>query len=375
MPLAEALGHVTAADVVSARDYPPFDASAMDGFAFAAGDTAGATPAAPAGLPITCESRAGRAPPMLGEGSACTISTGAMMPIGCDTVVPTERAVLLERAGHRVLTFEAPEIPGRNVRLRGEDARAGELVLPAGRMIAAQAIGALACYGLSDLSVLAQPRIAILPTGDELAGDAPSGVVDSNGPMIAAAARALGLPVTRHAPVGDAARTIEAAFRAILGTGSTDLLVSTGGVSAGDHDHVAAALRAMGATIHFHGIRMRPGKPVLFATFEDGTPFFGLPGNPVAALVGFRFLVTAAIRAMIGRPIEQGEPMTLDVAGRPGTTVFIKARRSGAAIEVLPGQQSHRMRPLLDANCWLAVDELASMQTRVRCFTLAATMD
>jgi molybdopterin molybdotransferase len=120
---------------------------------------------------------------------------------------------------------------------------------------------------------------------------------------------------------------------------------------------------------------MRPGKPVLFATFADGTPFFGLPGNPVAALVGFRFLVTAAIRAMTGRPIEQGEPITLDVAGRPGTTVFLKARRSVAAIEVLPGQQSHRMRPLLDANCWLAVDEDLSSRSQVRCFGLSATMD
>lgn len=347
----------------------------MDGFAFAARDTAGATAAMPAGLPITCESRAGRAPPLPGAGSACAISTGAMLPPGCDTVLPRERAAISDRAGRRVLTFETPETAARNVRLRGEDARAGDLILSAGSMIGAEAIGALGCYGLIDLPVFALPRVSIVPTGDELAADAPSGIVDSNGPMIAAAARVLGLPVTRHAPVGDGARTIEAAFRAILGAGSTDILVSTGGVSTGDHDHVAAALRAMGATIHFHGILMRPGKPVLYATFADGTPLFGLPGNPVAALVGFRFLVAAAIRAMTGRPAERGEPVSLDVAGRPGTTILLKARRSAGAIEVLPGQQSHRMRPLLEANCWLAVDEEGSSRPQVRYFTLAATMD
>jgi molybdopterin molybdotransferase len=349
----------------------------MDGFAFAARDTVRATVNSPVALPIRGESRAGSARLMIGDGSACAINTGAIVPIGCDTVLPSEHAIIRDQAGGPALGFAAPEAPGRNVRLRGEDARVGETVLSSGNIIGAEAIGALACFGVTDLLVFAPPRLAIVATGDELTGDAPSGIVDSNGPMVAAAAQALGLPVTRHAPVGDAVGTIEASFRTILDTGSADILVSTGGVSAGDHDHVSAALAAMGATIHFHGIRMRPGKPVLFATFPNGTPFFGLPGNPVAALIGFRFLVAAAVRAMMDREVEQGDPVSLDVIGRPGTTVLLKARqgRTAAEIEILPGQQSHRMRSLLEANSWLAVDEGPSGSTRVRRFPLRPELD
>ncbi|WEK00872.1 MAG: molybdopterin molybdotransferase MoeA [Candidatus Sphingomonas phytovorans] len=379
VPLADALGRMTAADIRAARDHPAFDASAMDGFAFAARDVSGATADCPVTLPVGGESRAGGALPSISEGAACVISTGAMMPPEYDTVIATERASVTELAGRMSLRFDAPETAGRNVRRRGEDVRAGELVLPIGSAISPETIGALGCFGLVDLPVWAQPRVAIIPTGDELVGHGtPSGIADSNGPMIAAATAALGLPVTRSAPVADCPRSIENALRAALTPGSADIIISTGGVSVGNHDHVSATLRAMGATVHFHGARMRPGKPILFATFENGPMFFGLPGNPVAALVGFRFFVSAAIRAMAGRPLEKGQSVPADLPTRPGTTLLLKARQSaadgGQSIEILPDQRSHMMRPLLSANRWLAVDEEASLP-RARCFPLAATLE
>lgn len=376
VPLADALDRWTAADLFSARDCPGFNASAMDGFAFAAGATAGATAEMPAALAIAGEYRAGHSSTAAIPGAAYPISTGARMPIGCDTVITTERARVIEKSGQRFLVFHMPETIGRNVRCQGEDAQAGALVLPPGQRITAEAIGALASYGVSDAPVFRSPRISIIPTGDELGGaSAPSTIPDANGPMIRASAASLGLPVQCHAPVDDDPAQIERAFRAVLASGSTDILISTGGVSGGDHDHIAAVLRAMGARIHFHGVRMRPGKPVLFASFADGTLFFGLPGNPVAALLGFRFFVLAAVRAMLGRPPETGEPVSVDVPGRAGTTLFLRARRDQSGIEVLPEQQSHRMRSLLAANCWLSVDLAPAGRSLVRCYGLSANLE
>lgn len=375
VPLADALGLITFRRITAARDYPAFDASAMDGFAFPASATLGATCDRPILLSITGESRAGGAIPSLRDGSACAISTGGIIPPGSDTVIPRERAAIIDRAGRSFISFDAPELPGRNVRQRGEDIRKDESVLSPGTIVTAEMIGALGCFGLTDLSVFGRPRIVIIPTGDELVGErAPSSIIDSNGPMIAAAAMALGLPVTRQTPVRDCRQEIEDAYREVLLSGSAQIIVSIGGVSVGDHDHVAAALRALGATIHFNGVRMRPGKPALFATFADGTLFFGLPGNPVAALVSFRFFVTAAIRAMMGKPLEAGEPVQATASGRPGTTVLLKALRSDTRIDVLPGQQSHRMRPFLEANYWLAVDLDEAGEASVRGFSLSATL-
>ncbi|WP_010185854.1 molybdopterin molybdotransferase MoeA [Sphingomonas sp. PAMC 26605] len=352
--LAEALQRVTAVPVSAASDYPRFDAAAMDGFAFTSADTVDALPGWPVLLPIAAAVRAGIRPLSHGPGTACRISTGAPLPAGCDHVLPHEEARIVKGA----LVIEGALPAGRNVRRRGEDAAAGAAVLAPGIRVTPERIGALACYGVETLKVARRPAIALLPTGDELlarpSAERPAAIFDANSVMLAALLRAQGLEPLRAAPVGDDAGQIE---RAIAAASDSAIVVATGGASGGDHDHLAQALTRLGATVHFHGVRMRPGKPVVFATLPGGALFFGLPGNPVAALLGARFFLGAALRAMLGESPERGDVVETVTELRPDTTLFLKAVRDpGGAIEILADQRSHTLRPLIAANCWVVAD-------------------
>jgi molybdopterin molybdotransferase len=352
--LVDAVRRVTAAEVCAVSDYPRFDAAAMDGFAFAAEDTVAALPDQPAQLPIAASVRAGISPAVHAVGTACRISTGAPVPAGCDYVLPHEEARIVQGA----LVVEAALPPGRNVRRRGEDAASGAAILPSGTRVTPEMIGALACYGVATLAVARRPAITLLPTGDELLAppspERPAAIFDANSVMLTALLRAEGLEPQRAAPVGDDAGQLE---QAIAAASDSAIVVTTGGASGGDHDHLARALARLGATVHFHGVRMRPGKPLLFATLPNGALFFGLPGNPVAALLGARFFLGAALRAMLGEPPESGFVVAIDTAHRPDTTLFLKAFRDpGGAIRILADQRSHTLRPLIEANCWVVTD-------------------
>lgn len=352
--LTAAVQRVTAADVRAVSDYPRFDAAAMDGFAFAAADTVDATSDRPIALPIAASVRAGSSPAPHAPRTACRISTGAPVPTGCSYVLPHEEA----RIVGGTLVLAQTVLPGRNIRRRGEDAAAGERVLSAGTRTTPETIGALACYGVETLAVARRPSITLLPTGDELtvrpSRDRPAAIFDANSVMLTALLRAQGLEPRRAAPVGDDAEQIE---RAIATASDSAIVVTTGGASGGDHDHLAQALARLGATVHFHGVQMRPGKPVLFATLPGGALFFGLPGNPVAALLGARFFLGAALRTMLGEAAECGDVVELATDLRADTTLFLKARRDSAgAIDILADQRSHTLRPLIDANCWVVAD-------------------
>ncbi|TPG54462.1 molybdopterin molybdotransferase MoeA [Sphingomonas glacialis] len=352
--LLDALHRVTAGDVTAASDYPRFDAAAMDGFAFAAADTADATPEQPSRLPIVGSVRAGIHPTAHAPRTTSRISTGAPVPAGCDYVLPHEEA----RVEQDRLTLDQALAAGRNVRRRGEDAAAGARVLSSGTWVTPEIIGALACYGVATLEVARRPSITLLPTGDELlaqpSADRPAAIFDANSVMITALLRAQGLEPLRAAPVSDDAAQLE---HAIAAASDSAIVVTTGGASGGDHDHLGQALARLGATVHFHGVRMRPGKPLLFATLPSGALFFGLPGNPVAALLGARFFVGAALRAMSGLPAERGETVAIETESRPDTTVFLKAvREPGGTIRILADQRSHTLRPLIAANCWVVAD-------------------
>ena len=364
VPIEQAAGRILAAEIAAQCDYPAFDCAAMDGAAVIASRTAQASPGAPVRLPITGEIRASSRPQAAAAVNAahgcCMISTGAAVVAPFDAVAARE---YIAREGNDVV-LRAPIDVGRNVRRRGEDARAGELVARPGQIVTPWGVGALCCYGIDVVEVVRRPRAIVLPTGDELRSSNATGafaVHDSNGPMIAAMLRHLGIDVELASPVIDEHEGLLKRIRE-AGDRSPDLIISTGGVSVGEHDHVASALEKLHANFHFHGVSMRPGKPALFATLGDGTLYFGLPGNPVAAAVGARFFVTTAVRAMLGLNREVGTTVSVDVPGiaPAGVTRILKARRSAdnhGAVELAQDQRSHTMRPLLECDTWLVVKD------------------
>lgn len=371
--IGAALGRIIGADVVARADYPRFDCSAMDGFAVVAADVAEASPTRPVRLDLVGESRAGAAAKLVSAPGACAISTGAPIVPPFDSVVAKERVV---REPSAVQLTESVGL-GRNIRRRGEDARQGDIVATRGQLVTPEVIGALCCFGVPEIDVVRLPRVAVLTTGDELRVAKGSGdhfVHDSNGPMIAAMMQQIGLLPHLVTPAPDEPGALAASIAQALAA-APELIISTGGISVGDHDQVPAALQALGATIHFRGVAMRPGKPVLFATLPNGCLYFGLPGNPVAAAVGARFFVVAAIRAMLGLGRERGVDVAIDdQAGSDNVgTRILKARWNPGpppAVTLAADQRSHTMRPLLDCNSWVVRSVGTDGDTVWTCFAM-----
>ena len=321
---AEACGQVLAQAAIAAEDTPRFDCAAMDGFALACSETAGAEEQSPSQFDLVSDIPASSGLREVPLGAAAPISTGAPLPAGADAVIAKERCRL---AGGKLLISE-PVSRWRNVRRQGEDMAAGEFVASAGRPLSPTLIGALLAYGVTHVRARSLPKVQILPTGSEFAATASSEAaarVDCNGPMIGAMCRSLGLDVDLAGPIPDDSEALQRALRALELSPRSDIVLSTGGVSVGPHDLVRAALEKVGARIVFHGIAMRPGKPILFAMLPNGRPFFGLPGNPVAALVGFRFFVLAAIRRMLALERECGTLIDPPQPSREGVTLFLRA--------------------------------------------------
>lgn len=346
---AAALGRVIAEPVLACRNVPSFRAAAMDGFAVRAGDC-------DTGLPLRLAGAvpAGSMPSALPAGHAIAISTGAPVPSGADRIVPREYACLSEGA----LVIDAAWSGNDNIRAIGEDMAKGGVVIGRGTVVGPDAIAAVIASGTETITAFRRPRVAVLSTGNELAAkDDPACIPDSNAPMIAAGLTDLGIDSVMLGVAPDE----PARLAALLAEAEGDVIVSTGGVSVGNHDPVRGVLEARGARILLHGVAMRPGKPMLVALLPDGRPFVGLPGNPIAALVGFRFFLTALLRAAVGLPPEQGVPVEVDVTAREGTTLFLRATRSrGAdgrlAIDTTLDQRSHILSSVVAADCWLRVD-------------------
>lgn len=289
--LDAALGRVLATGVVAVRGQPPFDASAMDGYAVRSAD-------APGVLRVAGESAAGRGYDGRCEaGEAIRISTGAPVPDGADAIVIQED---VRRDGDRV---EVPAaVPGRHIRPRGGDFTAGTPLLAPGRLLDGVAVSLGAASGLAVLSVVRQPRIVILSSGDELAepGTTPGPwqIFDSATHGIAGLARAWGGTARRLAVEKDNAGAIARA--AAEGLRESDLLVVLGGASVGDHDHAKPALMKLGLNLLVEKIAVRPGKPAWFGVTPQG-PVLGLPGNPASALVCAHLFLRPLIEAMLGR--------------------------------------------------------------------------
>ncbi|MGH2863804.1 MAG: molybdopterin molybdotransferase MoeA [Solirubrobacteraceae bacterium] len=296
--LSDALGRVLAVDTPSPQAVPPFDNSAMDGFAVRSVDVREAGPQAPVRLRIVDESRAGRpAQRELGPREAIAISTGAAMPEGADAVVPVERTASSANGVEILASVTA----GNDVRHAGDDLRAGELVMGAGGAIGAAQLGALASVGADVLECVRRPRVSLVVTGDELIepGESPraGAIYDCNAFSVGALARSCGAELAHTARIADDPSATRAGLtRALQGS---DVLVVCGGMSVGAHDHVRQSLAALEVRERFWGIALKPGKPTSFGT-RAGTLVFGLPGNPVSAMVTFGLLVAPALRALQG---------------------------------------------------------------------------
>jgi molybdopterin molybdotransferase len=309
--LADAAGRTLAASVDALLASPPFDNSAMDGFAVRWADVSDASPDHPVTLTVVGDHAAGSggaavAPP-LGAGEAARIMTGAQVPAGADTVVPVERtdggrSIHADTADdeHRVRVFSAPD-RGRHIRRAGEDLAVGDRLLDAGTLLGPRQVAGAATAGHAVLAVVRTPRVSVVATGSELAepGEplAAGSIPDSNSLLIAGLVRDAGCVVAEVLRMPDDAD----ALRSWLGEREPcDAVVFTGGVSVGAYDVVRRVLGELG-TVEFVRVAMQPGSPQAFGRLADGTPVFGLPGNPVAAAASFEVFVRPALLALQGR--------------------------------------------------------------------------
>jgi molybdopterin molybdotransferase len=335
--LAEANGHVLAADVVSDVDSPPFDKSMMDGVAIRAADFENGLREFTCVAEILAGSRYRSAP--IGHGQATKIMTGAPLPAGADTVVmieETEWDTTDNRAGFRITPPSCR--PGQNVMRRATTMRSGTTIMSAGTLVRPADIGVLAEGGAAVVSAIPHPSLALVATGDELVpvSDVPVGpqIRNSNGPMLEAMAgrwcrQVANLGICRD----DAAELNHVISRGL----QADVLVLSGGVSAGVADLVPGVLRQLGVQEVFHKVAIKPGKPIWFGVGspgQRGTLVFGLPGNPVSSLCCFHVFVLPALQAMAGRPPEQSEvhaSLASDFRQRGGRTVYWPSRVTGDA--------------------------------------------
>jgi molybdopterin molybdotransferase len=344
--LDAAAGRVLAEDVTSAIDVPPFNSSAMDGFALVAG--------AAAELELVGESRAGHPwDDPVRPGTAVRISTGAAVPTGASAVIPVERT---RASDSRVQVEETAE--GANIRRAGEDVRAGDVVLERGMRLGPAELGVAASVGRAELLCSRTPRVALLVTGDELVTPGlplePGRIYSSNGYALAAQVQRAGGELVGWEMVRDSAEGTRDAIAGALD--AADMVIVSGGVSVGPHDHVKGALRELGVEKRFWGVSLRPGKPTWFGTRQNVLAF-GLPGNPVSAMVTFQLFARPALGALQGAdPAAPRASARLDEAvarhQRREQAVRVRLRHDEDGLRAVPtGEQgSHILTSMVGAD-------------------------
>ncbi|MDN7638625.1 molybdopterin molybdotransferase MoeA [Burkholderia cepacia] len=293
VPVAEAAGHVLAPPLTAVLDQPPADQSAMDGYAVRHADLALGEP-----LHVAQRCYAGDMPAPLAPRTAARLFTGSLIPPGADTVVMQEHAH--EQDGR--VAFDAPQRSGSHIRRRGEEVRAGDLLVPAGVRMGAMHVGVAAAQGFARIDVRPALRVGILTTGDELVAcgqpRAPQQIYNSNAPMLGALVSGTGAEVAMSLHAADTAPAVDRALRDLHA--GCDLVICVGGASVGDKDLLRPTLDALGASFIVAGVRMKPGKPVALARL-DTRPVVLLPGNPGAAMTAFALFVAPLIRRLQGR--------------------------------------------------------------------------
>jgi molybdopterin molybdotransferase len=335
---ADLAGRVLAVDVHAAVSLPPFDTSAMDGYTVRAADLGGG------GVPIAFRLGAGDRPRPLPAGAAAGIATGAPLPDGADAVVPVEDA----REEDGLLLAEPPAV-GAHIRERGGDVREGDVVGTSGTRLTPALLAAISATGVGTVTVSRRPRVAALATGSELVRVGqplePGQIYESNLTSIVAQARASGAEVVAASTVADDRDATREAFaRAIA---AADVVVSSGGVSVGPHDHVKPALAALGVREVFWRLAHKPGKPLWFGVAGNGALVFGLPGNPISSLVCVELFLRPALAAMQhGRPPQRpvarlAEPVTRLRERDHAVRCRLSASPEGMQLQPLGPQDSH----------------------------------
>lgn len=342
VPLADALGRVLAADITAQRSNPPLPNTAVDGYGFAGGRGDG-----PHRLPLAPgRAAAGDAPGQVPEGQAIRVLTGAALPAGVDTVILQEDV----RKDADGVHFTGPVKQGANTRKAGEDVAAGQVILQAGRQITAADLALMAATGTARMRVRAQLAVGVISTGDEIVAPgtpaAEGQIFDANRPMLLAALKRFGHRPVDLGHVGDD----RAALRARLDDGSArvEAILTSGGASAGDEDHVSALLNETGA-LSLWRIAVKPGRPLALGLWQ-GVPVFGLPGNPVAALVCTLIFARPALAVLAGQdwPVPQGfdVPAAFEKRKKPGRREYLRARIRDGRAEVFASEGSGRISGL-----------------------------
>jgi len=364
LTLGDAHGCVIAEDVVSSFPLPPFDNSAMDGYAVRSSDLTAATESQPVTLPVVGDIAAGSSGPYTVQPGLCVrIMTGAPMPAGADAVVPLEWT----DGGIAQVAIRRPADPGAHVRRAGEDAPTGTTVLTAGTHLGATQIGLLAAVGRERVAARPRPRVVVLSTGSELVDPgnplAPGQIPDANSSLLTAAAQEAGGIAYRVGIVPDDPRQLLDTLEDQLIR--ADAVVTSGGVSVGAYDVVKEAIGRLGP-VTFSRVAMQPGMPQSFGLIgPERTPFFGLPGNPVSAYVSFEVFVRPALRRMLGveaihRPTLRAR-LTAPLTSPPGKRTYARAQLSveHGAYSVTPvgGNGSHLISSLAHANALVMIPE------------------
>jgi molybdopterin molybdotransferase len=354
-----ALGRVLAEDVTSDIDVPPFDKAMMDGYAVRSADLASGSK----DLEFVEEITAGRTPTRpLAVNQAARIMTGAPMPDGADAVAMVEHCLMVDDTTVRV---PGPIVAGQNVQPRARELRRDDRVLRAGVMLRPQEIGLLAIVGRTSVISHPHPRVAVLATGDELVEPnhvpGEGQIRNSNGPMLVAQAASAGA-VPHYLGIG---RDNISHLWQLIGEGLThDVLLLSGGVSAGKLDLAPEVFRELGVQVHFHKVRMKPGKPLFFGS-RGGTLVFGLPGNPASSFVGFELFVRPALRRLRGLPAEHADvvslPLAVDFAYSTDRPTYhparIESNEGGEQVWPVPWLGSPDLRALTAANALMVVPE------------------
>lgn len=366
-PVRDAAGRTLADPATAAHDIPLFDNSAMDGFAVREADVAGASEEHPVTLRVVADLPAGVATdPPLGRGEAARIMTGSPTPTDADVIVPFEDTAggLADSLGE-VQVLRAPAKPGVFVRRRGADLHAGDEVVLAGERLGAFQVAAAVAAGIAEVTVTRAPRVAVVSTGSELLapGDAPERgrIPDSNGPLLEQLVADADAEVVLVARVPDEADAVKAVTAEATALGA-DVIVFTGGVSAGAYEPVRGAFDG-GGQVEFSAVAMQPGKPQAFGVLETGCLVFGLPGNPVSVAVSFEVFVRPALFAMQGRTQihRPRAPFTADASWTPppGRRQYLPAVVDLAARTVRPatagGSGSHLAGGLARAHAFAIV--------------------